>query len=112
VVEAVCVLALRKRFPGGPDPQTITAFVSGFRGRIHSTPPPGQLETEAVVRFALGDPDVRVGHIPSSELLLAQYLTAAEACIQLGLDEAAINQIIIEGEQVAWQQGWKPSPAD
>lgn len=112
VVEAVCVLALRRRFPSGADPQAITAFVSGVRNRIHSETPPGQRETEAVIRFALGDPDVRVGHIPTLELLLAQYVTAAEACIQLGLDEAAINQMIIEGERVAWEQGWQPPLAD
>lgn len=108
VVEAVCAVAARKLFPAGLDAQAITAFVSDIRSRVHSTTPPGQLETEAVVRLVLGDPDVVISHIPNSELFHAQGMAAVGACLKLGLDEAAIDQMIVEGERIAFEQGWHP----
>jgi hypothetical protein len=108
VVEAVCAVAARKLFPAGVDAQAIAAFASDVRSRVHNTTPPGQLETEAVVRFVLGDPDVVMSHVPNSELFHAQVVVAAGACLKLGLDEAAIDQMIVEGERIALEQGWHP----
>lgn len=108
VVEAVSAIPARKLFPAGLDTQAISAFVSDIRSRVHSTTPPGQPEIEAVIRVVLGDPDVVVSHIPHLEIFQAQVLVAAAACRRLGLDEAAIDQMIAEGERIAFVQGWHP----
>lgn len=86
VVEAVCVLAAHRVFPAGPDAEAITAFDSSIRSRIHRTTPPGQHETEALIRAALGDPDVVIRNIPSLEVFQPQAAVAAAACVKLGLD--------------------------
>ncbi len=33
---------------------------------------------------------------------------AAAACRKLSLDEAAIDQMIVEGERIAFENGWHP----
>jgi hypothetical protein len=73
-------------FPAGPDAEAITAFDSSIRSRIHRTTPPGQHETEALIRAALGDPDVVIRNIPSLEVFQPQAAVAAAACVKLGLD--------------------------
>jgi hypothetical protein len=108
VVEAVCLVALRRLFPAGLDAHAISAFVSDLRSRIHSTPPPGQLETEALIRAALGDPDVIIRHIPYAEVFQAHTAVIGAACVRFGLNEAAIDQMINEGERIAFAHGWQP----
>jgi hypothetical protein len=35
-------------------------------------------------------------------------MVAGGACLKLGLGEAAIDQMIVEGERIAFEQGWHP----
>jgi len=55
--------------------------------------PPGQAETEALIRAALGGQDVAISHIKLQEIFQAQMAVAAAACRKLSLDEAAIDQM-------------------
>lgn len=54
VIEIACEFAVRRYFRSSINIAEIAAFVADMRGRVRSTSPPGQSETEAVIRLALG----------------------------------------------------------
>jgi hypothetical protein len=108
VVAAVCEIAVRKLFQTAPDAQAVTAFVTGMRGRIRSTAPPGQQVCEAVIRDAFRDPDVDFTNVSSAELFRAHGAVAGMAVRTLGLDEAAIDEMIAEGERLTFDLGRHP----
>jgi hypothetical protein len=108
VVEAMCELAVREYFGGDYDVRAITLFVSGMRSRIHSVAPPGQLETEALIRSALGETDVVTDDIKPLQRYVIRGSVLGLARILLGWDEATVDQRIVEGERVAFARGWNP----
>lgn len=108
VVAAVCEIAVRKLFRVAPDAQAVTEFVTEMRGRIRSTAPPGQQVCEAVIRDAFRDPGVDFTHVSSAELFRATAVVAGTAVRTLRLDEAAIDEMIAEGERLTFQAGRHP----
>lgn len=108
VAEAMCELAVREYFGGDYDVRAITSFVSGMRSRIHSVAPPGQLETEAVIRSALGEADVVTDDIKPLQKYVIRNSVLIQARLLLGWDEATVDQRIAEGERVAFERGWNP----
>jgi len=107
VVGCVCEIAARKVFPAGLDIQAVSAFVTDMRSRIRSTPPPDQLVCKALIRDALGD-KVDYTNISVEKMFFAQWVIAGMAVVSLGLGEAAIDEMILEGERRAFDGGWHP----
>jgi hypothetical protein len=107
-VEAVCEIAVRRYFHRDADVREITAFVSEFRAKIHSIKPPGQLEAEALVRMALGDPDVVVDNISFTDTFHTQAGVALHVVQKLDLDPPEVRQLVIDGERLAFKRGWNP----
>ena len=107
-MEAACEIAVRRYFRRDADVREITAFVSEFRARIHSTKPPGQLEAEALVRMALGDPDVVVDDISFTDTFNTQAGVTLLVILKLGLDSPEVRQLVIDGERLAFRRGWNP----
>jgi hypothetical protein len=108
VVGSVCEVAVRKLFPAGPDIREVTAFVTDMRSRIHSTTPPGQHVCEAIIRDAFRDKSVDFTNVSLGEMMHAQVAIAGTAVLNLGLDEAAIDEMIVEGERLAFNDGRHP----
>jgi hypothetical protein len=108
VVGSVCEIAVRKLFLAGPDAQAVTAFVTDMRSRIHSTTPPDQHVCEVVILDALGDQNADFTDISAGEMFYAQGMVAGMAVRNLGLDEAAIDEMIVEGERGAFAAGRHP----
>lgn len=108
VAAAVCEIAVRKLFRAAPDAQAVTTFVTDMRGRIRSTAPPGQEVCEAVIRDAFRDPGVDFTHVSSAELFHAHIAVAGMAVRTLRLDEAAIDEMIAEGERLTFEAGRHP----
>jgi hypothetical protein len=108
VVGSVCAVAVRKLFPAGPDIREVTAFVTDLRSRIHSTTPPGQHVCEAIIRDALRDKNVDFTNVSPGEMMHAQVAIAGMAVLNLGLGEAAIDEIVVEGERLAFDDGRHP----
>jgi hypothetical protein len=108
VVGSVCAVAVRKLFPAGPDIREVTAFVTDLRGRIHSTTPPGQHVCEAIIRDAFRDKNVDFSNVSLGEMMNAQVAIAGMAVLNLGLGEAAIDEIVVEGERLAFEDGRHP----
>ena len=105
---SVCEAAVRKLFPAGPDIQEVTAFVTDMRSRIHSTTPPDQHVCEAIIRDAFRDQNVDFTNVSLGEMMQAQVAIAGMAVRNLGLDEAAIDEMIVEGERLAFDDGQHP----
>jgi len=105
VVGTVCEIAVRKLYPAGPDIQEITAFVAGMRSRIHSTTPPDQHVCEAIIRDAFRGQNVDFTNVSAGEMFHAQGAITGMAVRNLGLDEAAIDEMIVEGERLAFDAG-------
>jgi hypothetical protein len=108
VVEAACELVLRRLFAAPDDVRAITAFVSELRIATDDDPPLGKLKTEAVIRSALGEADVVTSNITPGQKYLTRYLVIVFAARKLDLDEAAIDRLIAESEQIALDRGWHP----
>ena len=66
------------------------------------------METEALIRSALGETDVVTDDIKPLRKLVIRASVLALARILLDWDEAAIDQRIVEGERVAFERGWNP----
>jgi hypothetical protein len=113
VIEAACELAVRRSFGANYDIREISAFVSEMRARIQQNgTAPGQLEMEAVIRVALGETEVDIGGIRRSELLNIRTVVTGNVCEKLELDKSAIDKLITDSEQAAFDRGWKPPIAD
>jgi hypothetical protein len=111
VVEAACEIAVREYFGGDYDVRAITSFVSQMRSKIHSVEPPEQLAAEALIRSALGEPDVVTDDIKSGQKYQMRISVLGQAKLLLGWDEATVDQRIVEAERVAFERGWHPPPA-
>jgi hypothetical protein len=101
-------LAVRKIFSPSVDVREITKFVIDLRSRVRSAAPPDQLVAEALIRDALGDPDVDISDINSGEILMTHGAILLYAARKLELDEPDIKQLILDGERIAFEQGWNP----
>jgi hypothetical protein len=112
VVESLCEMVVREYFGDDYDVRAITSFVSQMRSRIHSVAPPGQLETEAVIRSALGETDVVTDDIKPLQKYVIRISVLGLIRILLGWDEATVDQRIVEGERMAFERGWNPPLAD
>ena len=108
VVEIICEIEARRYFRSHADVRAITAFVAELRAKIHSVAPPGRLETEALVRLALGDPDVVISGIKRLDVFAIQVAIAGQLSRSLDLSESEIVQLIVQAEQLAVERGWHP----
>ncbi|MBO0806844.1 MAG: hypothetical protein J2P32_00880 [Actinobacteria bacterium] len=112
VIEAGCELAVRLFFPEDYDIRTITAFVSELRVATGNYPPLDQLKGEAIIRSALGEADVVIGDLTPAQKLNMRIAVTALVTGKLGLDEAAIDQLIADSERIAFDRGWHPPLAN
>jgi hypothetical protein len=112
VVIIISERALRRLFSQPVDVREITAFVMKMRSMIQSTEPPDQLKTEALIRYGLGDRYVDISDIKPDEMfaILSVVLGAIVHRLRIGQEE--IRKMILDGEKVAFDQGWKPPLAD
>jgi hypothetical protein len=73
--------------------------------------PPGQLDAEARIRAAIGDPYIAIDGIASREIFTVQGAVFLEIAPRHGLDETAIDQLIVGAENIAVERGWHPPVA-
>lgn len=112
VVEAVCELAVGKLFGTGYDVRAVTAFVTQLREATAGDSPLDALETEAVIRRALGDRDVVTEGITAGQKWIIHLAAMGGAIGRLMLGEAEIDQMITDAEKITFERGWNPPLAD
>ncbi len=64
--------------------------------------------SEAIILDALGDQNIDFTNVSVPEIPQAQCTVAAMAVRNLGLDVVDIDEMIVEGERVAFEAGWHP----
>lgn len=113
VIEAACELAVRQFFGSRYEVRVITDFVTEICGRVQESQTPiKQLETEAVIRSALGERDVDISDLRRMSLLNMRTIVFVRICIKLDLDERGVDLLIAEAERVAFKRGWDPPLAN
>jgi hypothetical protein len=108
VVEMALELAAREYFGDDYDVRAITEFVTQLRARIRSVEPPPRLETEAVIRSALGEADIVTSDIHPPKKLSLQLRALVLIKILRAWDEPKVDRVIVAAETKAIERGWHP----
>lgn len=108
VVQAVFETVMRRLFGRDRDDQAIAEFAGKVRAVMDGEPEVDQGTAEALIQTALGDPGADAGINPGQRYVLQALLAGCGVFIMGITDEATVNEIIAEGERVAFEQGWKP----
>jgi hypothetical protein len=108
VIEIACEFAVRRYFKSSINIDEIAAFVADMRGRVRSTSPPGQSETEALIRLALGDRDIAVPQVSASEIFLIHGTVVGQVVYRLQLTQAETRRLVERAERQAFKRGWNP----
>jgi hypothetical protein len=109
VMQAVCVLAVNVYFRPGYDVRAITEVASRIRAvdQAAGRTPHGQLEIEAVIRHALGE-KVDVSGIDAGVAYQVQGIVTAIIAWETRLTESQVDELITEGERMAFAHCWNP----
>lgn len=105
VVEAACELAVRRFFSADVDARDITAIAEDMQQKSKALP--GSLEVEAVIRSALGEPEVVIDDIRPPDLMHIRAAVIGYLVINLKAN-FAVDELIAEAENVAFKRGWHP----
>lgn len=109
VVELACVMAVRRCIPADMDVRQISALVSSLRSGVGGgVTPPGQLETEAVIRSALGEAGVSLDGITSQDLYIIRGVVLLALVRWQMLPAGAAGPLIADAEREAVRRGWDP----
>lgn len=108
VLEAACERAVGRFFGSDYDVRAVTAFAAQLREANAGDPTYDQLKMEAVIRLALGEPDVDTQGITAGQKFLIRLVVLGGVVAKLGLGEADVDQLITEAERVAIERGWNP----
>lgn len=111
VVEIACQIASRRLFKGGYDASDIAKIVDVMRAATEGDSPVDPLKAEAMIRDALGEPDIDVKNIDPGQKFRLRYLIAVTSTSLLESDEVAVDEIIADSERIAFERGWKPPMA-
>jgi hypothetical protein len=112
LVEAVCELSVRQYFGPDYDVRAVTDFVELLRAATKDNNPFPQLESEAVIRAALGEADIDLSGISRFALLGIRTLAGSLATDRMRFGEAEVDQLISEAEQITFERGWHPPLAE
>jgi hypothetical protein len=110
VMQAACDLAARRYFGPGYDIREVSDVVSFMRSAnlAGGKTPHGQLETEAVIRHALGETDVDVKGINAQVAFEVQIEVTAFIVWKSKFTEPQVDELITEAERLARKRGWDP----
>jgi hypothetical protein len=103
---------VRQYFGPDYDVRAVTDYVATLRAATRDNGTFPQLETEALIRAALGETDVDVSGISRGARLSIQGPAAVLATDRMGFGEAEMDQLITEAEQITFERGWHPPLAE
>lgn len=111
LAEAACELAVRRYYGKDHDGRQISDDVSFMREADLTrgkTPPGSQAEMEAVIRSALGEPDIDISGIIPPALLTMRLAAVGWVVLKRQLPESEVIKLIIRAEEVTIGRGWRP----
>ena len=108
LVEAVFELSVRQYFGPDYDVRTVTDYVATLRMATRDNGTFSQLETEALIRAALGETDVDLSGISRGKRFSIRGPAAVLAIERMGFGEVEVDQLITEAERITFERGWHP----
>lgn len=109
VVDFSCRLVLRRFFGNEYSAGDVTDFIDFTEMAAADDPLFDRLEAEAVVREALGETGIDTRGINRARKFVLRGMTAGIGALIIELGEASVDEIIVDSERMAFEQGWKPS---
>ena len=111
VAEAACQRAARSYFGPDYDVRAVTRFAEQLRRATGEDLGGGQMQTEAVIRAALGEPNLDLSGISSASRFRIHAMTVAAVIGGLGLGETALGSLLALAETDVLRRGRRPSLA-
>jgi hypothetical protein len=108
VAEAACEHAVRQYFGPGNDVRAVTAFARRLREASGEDLGGGLMQTEAVIRTALGEAGIDVNGISASSRFRIHTVAITYMSRSLQLDETAIDVLLVAAEADVLRLGSRP----
>jgi hypothetical protein len=112
VAEAACQRAARRYFGPDNDVRAVTRFAEQLREISGEDLGGGQMETEAVIRSALGEPNLDLSGISDASRFKIHTAAVAFVTGSLRLDESAVGTLLALAETDVFRRGRRPSLAE
>ncbi|GAB3841133.1 hypothetical protein GCM10029963_11460 [Micromonospora andamanensis] len=100
VIGAAFALAVNRYFAPDATPTDVAAWVSTVRARYQDGDTPPALETEGLIRAALGEPEL-VDSMPAETVLDAEIFVLVHILLDRNLTDAELDEFLAEAEEVA-----------
>jgi hypothetical protein len=111
VAETACQLAVGRYFGPDCDVRAVTTFARQLREASGEDLGGGLLQTEAVIRAALGEPHIDLSGISSASRFRIHTVAVTFVSRSLRLDESAVGALLASAESDVIRLGRRPSLA-
>lgn len=108
VVEAMFEIAVPRYFRPPPDEHQLSQWVIELRDAFGEQRTPGNSEIAALIRATLGESDVAIDHIDTEMRLNIYGFVLGLITKKLDMSEPALDELILDGERIAFERGWHP----
>ena len=110
VVEAACELMLRRHYgPEGPDDASVRWLAALAREAFAADRSPiDEHHAQAIIRAALGGTTADLSMMRSGDSYRVRGAVAAFLSVRMGLNESAVDEVLREAEQMAFERGFHP----
>jgi hypothetical protein len=112
VVQAMFEIAVPRYFRPPPDEHELSGWVAELRDAFGQQRTPDDSEIAALIRATLEESDAGIDHIDTETRLNIYGFVLGMITKKLDMTEPAIDDLILDGERVAFEGGWKPALAD
>ncbi|QOC93125.1 hypothetical protein [Micromonospora craniellae] len=100
LIEAAFALAVHRHLGVNATPTDIAAFVSSARARYEQGATPPALETEGVIRAAVGEPEL-IANIPAETVLGIEIFVLGQMLLESNLTPTELDEFVAAAEQIA-----------
>ncbi|MFY1577900.1 hypothetical protein ACN26Z_23650 [Verrucosispora sp. WMMD703] len=100
VIEAAFAIAVHRHLGANATPNDVAAFVSSARAQYEQGDTLSALETEGVIRAALGEPAL-IDNIPAETILGAEIFVLGQILLESNLTPAELDEFVAEAEELA-----------
>ncbi|MFC1408976.1 hypothetical protein ACEZCY_06720 [Streptacidiphilus sp. N1-12] len=105
MVEAIFEKLVRSVFAPGQDVHDIAEFVGLMVGRLSESNKVNRMDSEALIRVALGEQEVYLEGIGAVDSLQIKGYVAFMAAERLGMSETDIDRLVHETETDLYERG-------
>jgi hypothetical protein len=108
VAKVTCQLLARRHFGASGYDLAVSEFARKIAPASNAHSRLDAHTIEAVIRDALGEVDTIPSNMARGNRLSARLFVASALSTTLRLDQTAADHLVIQSEEAAFRQGWKP----